>query len=518
MIVKTRVTEVSVFRNSATVIRNGEVELKEGLNTVLISGMTLTSAYDSYKLKFPEHVRANNIQIISGDMHDNEEGRESLLIQKKIDEITYKIETCDMMIDLRKKNGDFSARSNITVEEQEKIMQALPEQILELHKQRDELESEREKLKKKYEKQVAEETNPIIIADITAKEGGVVPFILQYQEKNSFWIPKYEIIYKDDKSPLSACYKAQIKQFSGEDWKQVKVTLYTGNPSVSSDLPELSPIELSIYEISKAKSSKASGAFMGRGAIMEGASMSGASAPDMMMAAPIEMNELKMDTATVSEEETMKAFLLPGLRDVLSDTDGNIAQLQEFTVKAEYHVLSIPSVDNKSYLTAEVVASDWPLPPAEASVYIRDTYAGTVYVNSDMDIDNITLSLGQDERITVIRTEEPKKTQDVFLKNIRKTTSKIVIKLMNNSSEAVNVLVKDQIPVSTDKTIVVEQINLSGGEADEKTGEVKYTCLAEPGNSITYELEYSVSWPKDKRINERRNMINSSKSLNFKSR
>ncbi|HBE10218.1 MAG TPA: hypothetical protein DCY81_06760 [Lachnospiraceae bacterium] len=34
--------------------------------------------------------------------------------------------------------------------------------------------------------------------------------------------------------------KAQIRQSSGEDWKQVKVTLYTGNPSVSNALPEIS--------------------------------------------------------------------------------------------------------------------------------------------------------------------------------------------------------------------------------------------------------------------------------------
>ena len=119
---KTRVTEVQVFRNGATVTRCGETELKAGRNVIYIAGMTQTAAFDSYKLKFPEKVRASNIQIASYASMNDGEKKPSELIQKQIDEITYQIETCDMMIDLRKKNSDFSGRSNISVDEQEKII------------------------------------------------------------------------------------------------------------------------------------------------------------------------------------------------------------------------------------------------------------------------------------------------------------------------------------------------------------------------------------------------------------
>ena len=117
------------------------------------------------------------------------------------------------------------------------------------------------------------------------------------------------------------------------------------------------------------------------------------------------------------------------------------------------------------------------------------------------------ISLGQDERLTVVRTEAPKKLQDVFLKNTKKSVSKISIKLINNSSEAVNVLLKDQIPVSTDKAIVVEQVQLSDGIVDDETGEVKWNLLAEPGKTENFELEYNVSWPKDKKMSENRRRV-----------
>jgi conserved hypothetical protein len=506
MLAKTKVTEVQVYRGSATVTRCGETELKAGRNILFVSGMTKSAKSDSFKLKFPEKIRAVNIQLVDISALGNDEQKESERIQKQIDEIKYQIETCDMMIDLRKKNCDFSNRTNISVDEQEKIMDALPEQLAKLHKERDEFAERQNILSEELGKALEEEEKPLIMAELVADEDMQVPFILQYQEGSSSWVPKYEIEYSDDRSPLSVSMKAQIRQSSGEDWKQIKVTLYTGNPSISKELPVMPTVELSLYEPPKAVRSSAKGAM---NAMMESAPMAGAVADNMMMgaammSAAMDMSALKMDTAEVSEEETMTAFILPNLRDVLSDTDGNIAELQAFTVKAKYNVLAVPSMDDKCFLTAEIVASEWPLPAANAAVYLRDTFAGNVYVDPGADTETLTLSLGQDERITVVRTEAPKKTQDVFLKNTKKQLCKTSIRVVNNSSEAVNLVVKDQIPVSTDKSIVVDVSNFSDGILDEETGEVKWNILAEPDKTETFELEYNISWPKDKKLTERR--------------
>ena len=242
------------------------------------------------------------------------------------------------------------------------------------------------------------------------------------------------------------------------------------------------------------------------GAAMAGAAMDSGMMNMMGMAMPaaMDMSAVKMDTAEVAEEETMTAFILPNLRDVLSDTDGNIAELQSFKVNAKYNVLAIPSVDDKCYLTAEIVAAEWPLPPADAAVYLRDTFAGNVYVDAGADTETLTLSLGQDERLTVVRTESPKKTQDIFLKNTKKQLCKTNIRIVNTSSDTLNMLVKDQIPVATDKSIVIDVANISDGVQDEETGEVKWLIFAEPNKTASIDLEYTISWPKDKKLTERR--------------
>ena len=297
--------------------------------------------------------------------------------------------------------------------------------------------------------------------------------------------------------------KAQITQNSDEDWKQVKVTLYSGNPAVFHGLPELDPVHVSIFVDQPVYRGRAKGnARMCESSMI----MDEDICPEDICeeeAPVLNMAPVKMQEAEVQEEETMSAFILPDLKDILNGTDGNIVVLQSFKVPANYQLLSIPRVDTKSFLTAEINESDWPLPAAYASVYIKDLFAGDIYVDPDTDIDKFSLSLGQDERITVVREELPRKTQEALLKNQRKQVRTSRIKLINNSKETVKVLLKDQIPVSTDKAVTVDVIKLSEGVLNEEKGEVSWELMAEPKNAIELELSYSLAWPKDKRLSER---------------
>ena len=508
MIAKSTVKEIQVYRNSASVIRTGEVVLKEGRNIIYVGGMTLTSTQEDFVLSFPENVRAANIQIIKIDDIDDFGERESEKIQKKIDEIDYQIETDKLLMELRKTNGDFSKRTDVSVEAQEQYMVALPARLLELHKQIGELEEQREKLVEEQVDSVKEESKPLIMAEIFAEAEGTVPFMLRYQEASARWKPKYEVRYKSSEEPLEVSMKAQITQNSDEDWKRVKVTLYSGNPAVFHGLPELDPVHVSIFVDPPVYRGRAKGA-AGGARMCESAMMDEEVCDEAVFEAEdngapkLAMASLKMEEAQVEEEETMSAFILPDLKDILNGTDGNIVVLQSFKVPANYQLLSIPRVDTKSFLTAEINEADWPLPAAYASVYIKDLFAGDIYVDPDTDVDKFSLSLGQDERITVVRTELPRKTQEALLKNQRKQVRSSRIRLVNNSKETVKVLLKDQIPVSTDKAVTVDVLNLSDGVLNDEKGEVSWTLSAEPQNAIELELSYSVAWPKDKRLSER---------------
>ena len=521
MITKTEVKEVSIYRRSATVIRAGIAKLEAGRNLAYIAGMTNTADAGTFLLKFPPTVKAVNMQLVHIDDVELGEEKESEKIQERIAELAYRVNTCNMMAELRKTNSNFSYRTDISLDAQEEYLKKLPEELDKLHKEVTELTKAQELLNKELEEVKKEEEKPLIMVELITENAEEVPFLLQYQETSANWTPKYEVRFNGTDKPLAVSMKAKISQSSKEDWKQVKVTLFSGNPVQTDAIPELKSTWLSFYEPPQPVPASPMMGFMGMNmaasmAAGSAQAMSASSAPAMTMMnmdAMKQMSAMQTEEATVSEEESMTAFELPNLRDVLSDTSGNLADLKNFSVDAKYHVLCIPKMSDKNFMTAEIVSTDWPLPPAKASVYLKDTFAGEFYVDSYSETDTFNLSLGNDERLKVVRTELPRKTQEALLKNQKKTQYAYKISILNNSSDSVNVKVLDQIPVSTEKTIVVETSDLSGGKLSEESGELSWELSAESKKETVLNVAYSVAWPKDKRLQEKKvNMSTAVKS------
>ena len=521
MITRTEVKEVSIYRRSATVIRAGIAKLEAGRNLAYIAGMTNTADAGTFLLKFPPTVKAVNMQLVHIDDVELGEEKESEKIQERIAELAYRVNTCNMMAELRKTNSNFSYRTDISLDAQEEYLKKLPEELDKLHKEVTELTKAQELLNKELEEVKKEEEKPLIMVELITENAEEVPFLLQYQETSANWTPKYEVRFNGTDKPLAVSMKAKISQSSKEDWKQVKVTLFSGNPVQTDAIPDLKSTWLSFYEPPQPVPASPMMGFMGMNmaasmAAGSAQAMSASSAPAMAMMnmdAMKQMSAMQTEEATVSEEESMTAFELPNLRDVLSDTSGNLADLKNFSVDAKYHVLCIPKMSDKSFMTAEIVSTDWPLPPAKASVYLKDTFAGEFYVDSYSETDTFNLSLGNDERLKVVRTELPRKTQEALLKNQKKTQYAYKISILNNSSDSVNVKVLDQIPVSTEKTIVVETSDLSGGKLSEESGELSWELSAESKKETVLNVAYSVAWPKDKRLQEKKvNMSTAVKS------
>jgi hypothetical protein len=62
---------------------------------------------------------------------------------------------------------------------------------------------------------------------------------LEYIVPNTSWYPTYDLRVKDVASPIDAQMKAKVRQNSGEDWREVKLTLSTGEPKRTGVKPEL---------------------------------------------------------------------------------------------------------------------------------------------------------------------------------------------------------------------------------------------------------------------------------------
>ncbi len=93
---------------------------------------------------------------------------------------------------------------------------------------------------------IVEATREIVVT-LTAGSATTGKFTLIYQVKNAGWLPFYDLRVKDVSQPLELAYKARVFQSTGEDWKNVSMTLSTGDPSKSSLAPRLNTWYLNYY-------------------------------------------------------------------------------------------------------------------------------------------------------------------------------------------------------------------------------------------------------------------------------
>lgn len=80
---------------------------------------------------------------------------------------------------------------------------------------------------------------------------------VSYVVSNAGWFPVYDIKAKNVDSPLSFYYKAHVFQRTGTDWNNAKITLSTGDPSIDTNKPDITPYYLNFVNPYTYKSKEA---------------------------------------------------------------------------------------------------------------------------------------------------------------------------------------------------------------------------------------------------------------------
>ena len=93
-----------------------------------------------------------------------------------------------------------------------------------------------------------------IVVKVSTKNATSSPVKIQYLVQEARWYPSYDIRAKDIQSPISITYKASVSQTSGEDWKNVKLTISSGKPSQGGSKPIIKPWILGFNNVVAASS------------------------------------------------------------------------------------------------------------------------------------------------------------------------------------------------------------------------------------------------------------------------
>ncbi len=349
----------------------------------------------------------------------------------------------------------------------------------------------------KYDNQISEINNgnrttasTNIIVTVSAKAAVQSVVTLSYVIANAGWSPSYDIGAKNTSSPLVIVYKANVFQNSGEEWKNVKLTLSTGSPNRNSIKPELNPYYLNVNPVAVLLRGQASGLTYSTSYVNADKS---ASLAEVVVAEP--------PTVNMVENQTSVDFNIENPYSVTNDGKACQVEINQVNLNATYQYYVAPKLSTDVFLTAQVTdLNKYNFLSGPANLFFEGTYIGKSQIDTRALSDTLNLSLGTDRSIQVKRTLEKELTKNQTLGTNRKETKSWLIELKNRKNQKINLLVEDQMPVSQTAAIEVESQETSGGKTDALTGKVSWNLTLNSQGDKKLRLRYMVKYPKAEQL------------------
>jgi uncharacterized protein (TIGR02231 family) len=343
---------------------------------------------------------------------------------------------------------------------------------------------------------------PRIIITFMAKDAASGRIDLSYLASNAGWTPLYDIRSEAATGKISLTYKAQVRQLTGLDWDDIKLSISTNNPYANKTKPELSPWYIDYQEFRKKLEEKAklrSDAFDDAPAVNSTALNMG-----FMYStnAAAEVNALGAEQFTTIVQQLISAeFKIDLNYSIASDNQVRMVLVKQSELNTSFRYYAVPKLDPGVYLVAQMTKLDeLQLVPAKANIFFDGTYIGETYLDPTTMDDTLNLSLGKDPNIVVKRTLLKNQSKERIIQDKKERSFAYNIEVRNLKSSEIELFIQDQIPLTTNPDITIEKSNLGKGKIDEKTGLIEWQLKLKAKESQSFDYDFKVRHAKDKTV------------------
>ena len=335
-----------------------------------------------------------------------------------------------------------------------------------------------------------------IIVTASADEATAANVSVTFFESNAAWLPSYDL-RANQNGTIDLNYKAEVRQRTGMDWNNVALILSTGNPSQSTQRPELNPFYLNFVSQyrNKFKTLEKVGVPVTAGATTRENYSSVNKDEDLLDAKTV------ADYVTVTEGMIQTEYDIRLKYNMPNDDNMHLVSIQNKSLKANYKYEVVPKLDVNAYLMAEL--TDWSemnLIPGNARVYFDNSFIGRTMLNPTADADTLVLSLGRDRSILVNRKKLKDKTHEKVLLDEKQITCTYEITVRNQKAVPISIEVIDQMPLSNNQLIKVEPTDTGNANHDADTGKLVWKLNVKSKESRKVQFAYEVKLPKDKSL------------------
>lgn len=404
------------------------------------------------------------------------------------------------------------------------------------------------------------ERSGVLRINCTAPLSTNCTFSISYYTPSAQWTPFYDINITSTSKPVKIISKAKVRQTTTIDWSKVKLVLSTATPSNGKTAPLFSAwflrylssetylnagirakkvaqnsysyrdselgLESSLAGDYVINDKKNSIMYVVNGNVVDEnyynslnpsmikdvTTLSGAEAiakygqNASSGVIVVELKNTMEDYITTKENDLNLTFNIDLPYTIPGNGKEQMIDLQTKEVNANYKYYCAPKLDTETYLLAEI--PEWEklnLLQGKANITYDGTYVGETSIAPSSTQKNLSLTLGTDKRVSV-------KRELVRDNNLSKSTGggdnkqmftyKITVK--NNQTKPIKMVLKDQYPKSTQKDIEVELLQKETTTPSfnmEETGVLTWEDDFGAGESKTYQISYSVKYPKGQTIN-----------------
>jgi uncharacterized protein (TIGR02231 family) len=346
--------------------------------------------------------------------------------------------------------------------------------------------------------------------DLAAAAATKATLRVTYSVKNAHWTPLYDARLdtgaKDRKPALELVRRAEITQATGEDWSNVTLGVSTVRVARGGDAPDLKSLIVQ-YPVPQPLAMPAGEASM-RGHVMQPAAAPALAASPMFDAVDVAKKAEKADEQQAAAEigAFQAAFKIPGRVSVNAGQGARALRVSSVTIAPDLVIRSVPVLDPTGYLEASFVqGEDAPLLPGRVSIYRDGMFVGQGRMAAAGKDETVRLGFGADDKVKIERAVLKRNEGSAGLIVTSRVDERAFKTSVRNGHDfPIKVAIEDQLPVSENDEIAVEQLASSTPPTTinlhDKRGVLEWAFEAKPGEAKDINFAWRMRWPKDKGV------------------
>jgi len=342
---------------------------------------------------------------------------------------------------------------------------------------------------------------------VRAPQAGPRPLAVTYELPGATWEATHDVRI-DEENRVHLVSLARVRQTSGEDWENVRLSFSTRRPGHAAQVPELEALLLerrhAVNRTPFSSSSSSSGWEVSNRYYLANA-LQFNERPGKKARGDLNLNfQAQQETqqrsqrvfSELEERGTTAVFEAEGRYTVRSD--GNVERIPYADVKAEgdLRILAAPEISTVAARGLEMTyRHDRPLLPGDAALFLEGAYIGNTRLDFAGPGESFVLFAGSEDSLKLTRKLNHEESE---LKRGRRTHEMRVqfeITVENTGDKELPLHLADRIPVSDDREIEVDHVRIEPEVEPDADGLLQWEVRIPPKSTRTFVLRYGVEYP-----------------------